>query len=189
VPRVTSGGVDGRRTDTRRRIHEAALDVFSERGYDRATLREIAEQLDITRPALYYHYKSKDDILAAIHRDLALSIDGLIEWARNQTATPATRAELLRRLSALMAGPWGRFTRFAQANEAAMRNLTAATEFIERIDRVAEFLRPANTVAGRIKARLALSALFMAGARSQQLGGTDRSRKSAALTIAVELVS
>jgi AcrR family transcriptional regulator len=180
---------DGRRTDTRARIHEAALDVFSERGYDKATLREIAERLGITRPALYYHYRSKDEILAAVHRELALSIDSLIDWARGQPVTAATRIELLRRLSALMAGAWGRFTRFAQANEAAMRNLSAASEFIERIDTVGELLRPANTVAGRIRARLALSALFMAGARAQQLGGTERFRATTALTIAIELVS
>ena len=56
---------DRRRTDTRQRIHQVALEVFSEQGYDRATLREIAEPLGITRPALYYHFKSKDDLVAA----------------------------------------------------------------------------------------------------------------------------
>jgi AcrR family transcriptional regulator len=181
--------VDGRRTDTRHRIHRAALDVFSERGYDKATLREIAERLGITRPALYYHYKSKDDILAAIHQDLAMSIDGIIEWACGQASTAETRSEVLQRLSALIAGPWGDFTRFAQANEAAMRNLTAAADFIQRIDAVAELLRPADTVEGRIKGRLALTALFMASPRARQLGGTDSTRACAALAIATELVA
>jgi hypothetical protein len=88
-----------------------------------------------------------------------------------------------------MNGPWGQFTRFAQANEAAMRNLTAASPFIERIDTLAELLRPADTVRGRIQARLALTALFMARARGQQLGGTDRTRTTAALETAIELIS
>jgi AcrR family transcriptional regulator len=184
-----TGATDGRRTDTRQRIHQVALDVFSERGYDKATLREIAERLQITRPALYYHYKSKEDILASIHRELALSIDDIITWARSRPASAETRTEVLHRMAALMAGPWGQFTCFAQANEAAMRDLTAAAEFIERTDTLAELLRPADTVHGRIKARLALSALFMAGARARQLGGTDRTRGAAALETAIELVT
>ena len=106
-------------------------------------------RLQITRPALYYHYKSKEDILASIHRDLALSIDDIIAWTRSQPAGWQTRIEVLHQLAALMAGRWGQFTRFAQANEAAMRHLTAAAEFIERIDTLAELLRPANTAARR----------------------------------------
>lgn len=93
---------------------------------------------------------------------------------------------MLHQLAALMAGRWGQFTRFAQANEAAMRHLTAAAEFIERIDTLAELLRPADTVRGRLRARLALTALFMAGARAQQLGGTDRTRTAAALDAETE---
>jgi AcrR family transcriptional regulator len=179
---------DGRRTDTRQRIHRVALEVFSERGYERATLREIAERLQITRPALYYHFKSKEDILAGIHNDLALSIDDIIAWARTQPATAATRGRLLTEISALMAGPWGQFTRFAQANEAAMRDLTGASEFIERTETLTEFLRPSDSVHDRIKARLALAALFMADARHAQLGGTDAARAQAALEIATDLV-
>lgn len=179
---------DGRRTDTRNRIHDVALAVFSERGWDGATLREIAERLDITRPALYYHYRSKDDILASIHHDLAHSVDGILDWAHAQPATAATRAEILHRLAALMAGPWGTFIAFAQANEAAMRNLTAAGEFAQRMDSFADLLTPSDTVPGRMKARLALDALFMAGSRSHQLGGTDTERCQAALTTARTLI-
>ncbi|OLE28828.1 MAG: hypothetical protein AUG49_01260 [Catenulispora sp. 13_1_20CM_3_70_7] len=179
---------DGRRTDTRQRIHQIALEVFSERGYDRATLREIAERLQITRPALYYHFKSKEDILASIHRDLALSLDGIIAWARTQPATAATRTQILTELSSLLAGPWGQFTQFAQANEAAMRNLTGASEFIERTATLTEFLRPSDSIHGRIKARLALAALFMADARHDQLGGSDTARAQAALDVAAELI-
>jgi hypothetical protein len=46
---------------------------------------------------------------------------------------------------------------------------------------------PADTVAGRIKARLALDALFMADARPAHLGGESSERRAAALTIAKQL--
>ncbi|MCU1527855.1 MAG: TetR family transcriptional regulator [Frondihabitans sp.] len=178
---------DGRRTDTRRRIQDIALDVFAERGWDAATLREIAERLAITRPALYYHFRSKEDILASVHRDLAESLDGIIEWAGNQPASAQTRAEVLRRMSALMSGSWGAFLEFAQRNEAAMRDLKSAAEFIERMDILGGMLRPDDTIPGRIKARLALDALFMATARGQQLGGSIEDRAESALAIAVAL--
>ena len=55
---------------TRQRILDAALDLFTERGYDATSLREIAEQLGITKAALYYYFPSKDDILLALHMRL-----------------------------------------------------------------------------------------------------------------------
>lgn len=69
--------------DTRERILDVALDLFIEKGYDKTSLREIAEQLGVTKAALYYHFKSKQDILMALHyrmhgllEDSILSIGG-----------------------------------------------------------------------------------------------------------------
>jgi AcrR family transcriptional regulator len=53
--------------DTRERILDVALDLFIEKGYDKSSLREIAEQLGVTKAALYYHFRSKQDILMALH--------------------------------------------------------------------------------------------------------------------------
>ena len=53
--------------DTRQRILDAALDLFTEQGFDGTSLRQIAEQLGVTKAALYYHFESKDDILMALH--------------------------------------------------------------------------------------------------------------------------
>src|SRR5580704_12464879 len=52
---------DARRGDTRARIQQVALELFAEQGYDKTSLREIAERLDVTKAALYYHFKSKED--------------------------------------------------------------------------------------------------------------------------------
>jgi AcrR family transcriptional regulator len=52
---------------TRERILDAALDLFIEKGFDKTSLREIAEQLGVTKAALYYHFASKEDILMALH--------------------------------------------------------------------------------------------------------------------------
>ena len=56
--------------NTRDRILDVALDLFTEQGFDGTSLREIAEQLGVTKAALYYHFESKDDILMALHMRL-----------------------------------------------------------------------------------------------------------------------
>jgi AcrR family transcriptional regulator len=52
---------------TRESILDVALDLFTEQGFDATSMREIAERLHITKPAIYYHFASKEDILLALH--------------------------------------------------------------------------------------------------------------------------
>ncbi len=52
--------------DTRERILETALDLFIERGYEKTSLREIAERVGVTKPALYYHFASKEKLLETL---------------------------------------------------------------------------------------------------------------------------
>ena len=47
------------REDTRRRILEAARELFGTDGFDCTTVRQIASAVGITDAALYYHFKSK----------------------------------------------------------------------------------------------------------------------------------
>jgi AcrR family transcriptional regulator len=51
--------------ETRDRILAAAVDLFSERSFDGATTREIAQRAGVTQPLLNYHYTSKDDLWRA----------------------------------------------------------------------------------------------------------------------------
>ncbi len=53
--------------DTRERILDVALDLFIEQGYDKTSLRQIAEPLGFTQAAIYYHFAAKEDILIALH--------------------------------------------------------------------------------------------------------------------------
>jgi AcrR family transcriptional regulator len=55
---------------TRERILDVALDLFLAQGYDGTSLRQLAEQLGVTKAALYYHFESKEDILRALHMRL-----------------------------------------------------------------------------------------------------------------------
>ena len=66
---------------TRERIQAVALELFTEQGYEKTSLREIAERLNVTKAALYYHFKSKDDIVASFVEDRLDQMDALIAWA------------------------------------------------------------------------------------------------------------
>src|SRR5208283_2368424 len=66
-----------RRGDTRARIRHVALELFAEQGYERTSLREIAERLGVTKAALYYHFKSKEDIVRSFTEDHFARLDAL----------------------------------------------------------------------------------------------------------------
>ncbi len=85
--------------DTRERILDVALELFTEEGYDRASLREIAERLGVTKAALYYHFPSKADILFALHLRIHALIDEPLQQLR---AAPVTLGRWETFLSACM---------------------------------------------------------------------------------------
>jgi AcrR family transcriptional regulator len=56
--------------NTRGRILETATDLFAEKGYAGTYVREIVEKAGVSKPALYYYFKSKEGLFYAI-----------LEWA------------------------------------------------------------------------------------------------------------
>lgn len=67
--------------DTRRRILEAALALFQERGFDAATMREIAEKAGVATGAAYYYFASKDAIVMEFYRRGSAEMRPLVEAA------------------------------------------------------------------------------------------------------------
>ncbi len=60
---------------TRSRLLEAALDVFSEKSFSDVTLSEIAERVGMTKGALYWHFKSKNDIFLKLMAEICLDAE------------------------------------------------------------------------------------------------------------------
>jgi AcrR family transcriptional regulator len=58
---------DSKSEETRTRILEAALRVFREHGFERATMREIASEAKVAVGAAYYYFDSKDAIVMAFY--------------------------------------------------------------------------------------------------------------------------
>lgn len=54
----------------REQILRAAEEVFAEQGFKGATVREIAERVDIRTPGLYYHFSNKQEIYDSMIRNI-----------------------------------------------------------------------------------------------------------------------
>jgi len=152
----------GRRTGTRERIQRVALELFIDQGYEKTSLREIAERLGVTKAALYYHYPTKESILASVVADLSSEFDELIAWGQMQSRSAETRAEILRRVADVVRGPGRDLIRFGQANEAGMRGHDVGEELSGRLFAVLELMiDPAAGLKDQVAAVLALAAVYL----------------------------
>src|SRR5687767_7756259 len=109
--------------DTRARIQQVALELFTERGYEATSLREIAERVGVTKAALYYHFRTKDEIVHSLFHDQLDQLDSLIAWGDDQPRTLQTRREFVRRYSDMLhSGRHFELMRFFERNQTAMQS-------------------------------------------------------------------
>jgi AcrR family transcriptional regulator len=151
------------RHDTRQRIQTVALELFAEQGYDKTSLREIAERLGVTKAALYYHFKSKEDIVASLVEDYFGQIDEMVAWGRTQPRTPESRARVLDRYYRIVANGSQVF-RMLQHNQASVNSLAHAKNrselFRERMDALVGLLTEEDApLESQIRAAVALASV------------------------------
>ena len=75
---------------TRLRIQEVARELFSEKGVQRTSLQDIAGRLGITKPALYYHFSSREELVRSILQPLIEDGERFVaeQEARSDPANP-----------------------------------------------------------------------------------------------------
>lgn len=84
--------------NTRAQILQAALDCFYEKGFSKTSFDDIAERIDMTKGAVYWHFKDKAELLVAlmmlhirqkyeagVNRRPPESIDGLYRFFQNES--------------------------------------------------------------------------------------------------------
>jgi AcrR family transcriptional regulator len=59
-----------RAEETRRRIYEAAMELFREKGFEETTMRDIAAKAGVALGGAYYYFSSKDAIVLAFYREM-----------------------------------------------------------------------------------------------------------------------
>ncbi|MFD5446594.1 TetR/AcrR family transcriptional regulator [Streptomyces sp. NPDC003470] len=177
-----------RRGDTRQRIQDVALGLFAEQGYEKTSLREIAERLDVTKAALYYHFKTKEEILVSIFEDLTRPIEDLIEWGRLQPHTLETKQEIVRRYSEVLSGAAPLF-RFMQENQAAIRELRIGEMFKTRMLGLRDILiDPEADLVDQVRCVSAMFTLHAGMFVLQDMESDPEKRREAVLEVATDLV-
>lgn len=178
-----------RRGNTRQRIQDVALALFAEQGYEKTSLREISEKLDVTKAALYYHFKTKEDILASIFEDLNRPVEDLIEWGREQPRTLETKKEILARYSEALIKAAPLF-RFMQENQATVRDLSIGQSIKHRVLGLIDLIRdPDAPIVDQVRCFSALFTMHAGMFALKDVDGDPEDKRKAVLEVAVDLVT
>jgi AcrR family transcriptional regulator len=156
---------------TREKILDVALDLFTSQGFDGTSMREIAERLHISKPAIYYHFASKEEILTALHLRVHESVRPAFERLAGQTVTLQVWGALLDELQDQMLAQRKVFL-MHERNQAALEKLHRKAHDGDGHDDIQQLLRqaladPSLPLRDRVRMACSLGAviggLFLAG--------------------------
>ncbi len=180
------------RSGTRERIQAIALELFAEQGYDKTSLREIAERLGVTKAALYYHFNSKEDIVRSFTEDYRAELDEVIGWGASQPPGPATRARILARYAGIVDRRLP-VIRFMEQNQAALHSLMSDDASRKKLFR-AQFMSlfdllapPGSALADRVRAAMAVVSVGMCPLLFGHEAASPEELHAAVLGVACEL--
>ncbi|MFI6791589.1 MULTISPECIES: helix-turn-helix domain-containing protein [unclassified Nonomuraea] len=178
------------REDTRTRIQEIALRLFTEQGYEATSLREIAEELGVTKAALYYHFKTKDDIVASLADLRVAEVEEVLAWARSQPRTLEARREIVTRYAEALRKPrYLEVARFMERNQTALRDHPKLLRLRDTmLELVNELSDPDDPLAVRIAHSMALFALHAGKWMPQEESVSEEEINAASLEVALRLL-
>jgi len=78
--------------DTRTRLIEAAIDLFTRHSFAGTSLQMIADELGFTKAAIYHHFRTREQLLAAVIEPMLDELRAVVESAEAKR-TPHARAE------------------------------------------------------------------------------------------------
>jgi AcrR family transcriptional regulator len=116
-PAAPNGRASARRELVEAQIYEQATRLFAERGFAGTSLQDIADAMGMTRSALYYYVRNKDQLLAQLVTEIT---EGPAEAIEEIGARDLDAVDKLRALVRLVAG--------RQANNAARFRLVIRSE-------------------------------------------------------------
>lgn len=177
-------------TDTRTRIQQIALRLFTEQGYEATSLRQIAEELGVTKAALYYHFKTKEDIVASLTEDRLESLERLIAWLEERPRTPEVRQECIRRYAEeVFHGRHHLVMRLLERNQAALGGLRRVDALRERMLHLIGLLSdPADPPVVRLRRSMALFAIHASWFLPPGDTLSEEERHQAGIDVALELI-
>ncbi len=125
------------RDETRDRILAVALQLIADHGFAATSTREISERLGFTKAALYYHFRTKDDLLAAIVAPMIEDLRALVEKVSPRRG-PAARRQLVEGYVDLVASHEDLVR--VLSDDPSVRRSVALTAAAPLYDRIAQLL-------------------------------------------------
>jgi len=117
VPRATSktqqkepvpiSRTERKKQERTKKLIRAAAEVFAEKGYDKTSLGDIADRLDMRAPSLYHYVQTKDDLFIRCADEMLRANFAQLEEARDSQGSPIERLE--RMLYVQILGQLGEF--------------------------------------------------------------------------------
>ncbi len=84
-----TNGTQAKRADGRQRVLDAALAQFARHGVGATSLQMIADEMGVTKAALYYHFKTKDEIVLAVVQPALRRLTTVLEESEAQRSQAA----------------------------------------------------------------------------------------------------
>jgi len=78
---------------TKENIVKTALELFLQNGYEKTSMNDIAREVGITKPAIYHHFKNKDQLF---HEVLSLFFEEMGKWSKSRFGSCKSLKELLK---------------------------------------------------------------------------------------------
>ncbi len=156
---------------TRARIVEVALELIADRGFAATSTREIAERLGVTKAALYYHFRTKDDLLSAIVGPATAELEALIERAVTERAVTDASSDARDNLLLSYVDLVARHAELIRvlANDPAVKECASLRAVVPLFQRLVPLLAGTDEpdTAQRTRVRAVLSAIHGALVRGQ----------------------
>jgi len=82
-------------TDTRTRLIDAAVDLFTRHSYAGTSLQMIADELGFTKAAIYHHFRTRENLLAAVLEPMLDELRAVVEAAEAKRTAHARAEHML----------------------------------------------------------------------------------------------
>jgi AcrR family transcriptional regulator len=155
---------------TRARILEIARELIKERGYGSTSISQIAGRLGTSKAALYYHFKSKEEILDALMSEPMIAFQEIATRAAGRPSGQAAE-EVLGAIIDFVAGPSSCLAAF-QNDPSVLKEYARCNNLQSSEDQIITALAgPRPSTAKLIRARAALAAAKQGTNAALSMGG------------------
>ncbi|MFI6361277.1 TetR/AcrR family transcriptional regulator [Nocardia sp. NPDC050630] len=169
---MTRADVVAREADSRQRLIDAAVALFIRHSFAGTSLQMIADELGFTKAAIYYHFRTREQLLLAVLQPLLQQLRSVIETAEQQRTARARAESMLNGYAELVAASRS-IAAVVTTDPSVIRVVREQADWREVIDRpVALLAEPTSGPAGVIAATAVLTGL--AGAASGAPNNIDQ---------------